>query len=151
MSISEIIKEEENNLQNIIFHKEGMFWRAYEHSAYQVVTHLKELKVIKKCFKVAGNKEIVFVGVPQKTLSEIAANKPITENADKRITMKLETPLIEDEYNSWKNSIQFVPADKVQNAESTEKDIKKMIKNFNVAASTPIDCMLFLTKIQNMI
>ena len=50
MLISEIIKEEESNLQNIFFHKEGLFWRAYEHSAYQVVTHLRELKVIKKCF-----------------------------------------------------------------------------------------------------
>ena len=150
MLISEIIKEEESNLQNIFFHKEGLFWRAYEHSAYQVVTHLKELKVIKKCFKVAGNKEIVFVGVPEKTLSKITANKNITENADKRITIKLETSLIEDEYNSWKNNIQLV-ADKVQNAESNEEDVKKMIKNFNVAASTPIDCMLFLTKIQNMI
>ena len=150
MTIPEIIKEEENNLQSIYFHKEGLFWRAYERSAYQVVKHLRDLKAIKKCFKVADNKEIVIVGVPEKTLNDIISGQTIKERTDKRICLTLDVPLVEDDYNTWKNSVSLVAA-KAQNAETNEESIKNMIKNFNIADKTPIDCMIFLSKLKNMI
>ena len=59
MKISEIVKREENN-KDIILHKEGMFWRAYEYSAYTFVKNIKQYNAKKKFIKKV-NSDIVFI------------------------------------------------------------------------------------------
>ena len=41
MTIQEILKAEDKNDNNIIMHKEGVFWRMYEGSAFLFVHNLK--------------------------------------------------------------------------------------------------------------
>ncbi len=41
MKISEIVKTEEGD-KDIVLDKEGLFWRAYEHSAFLFVNNIKE-------------------------------------------------------------------------------------------------------------
>lgn len=47
MKIKEILKIVRENTDSIILLKEGIFWRAYERSAYRFVKHLKLLRIIK--------------------------------------------------------------------------------------------------------
>ena len=62
MKISEIVKREENN-KDIIFHKEGMFWRAYEYSAFLFVNNIKYYNVMNNHFKNI-DQDIVYIGFP---------------------------------------------------------------------------------------
>ena len=59
MSISEILKKEATNIGDIILFKDGIFWRAYERSAYLFTTHVKPYQLTKRYFKNVGC-EVVF-------------------------------------------------------------------------------------------
>ena len=61
MKIEEIVKTEDS--QNIYLHKEGLFWRAYEYSAYAFIKNIKQYNAKKKFIKKVGS-EIVFNGFP---------------------------------------------------------------------------------------
>lgn len=73
MTIKEIYEEEQNNSQSIIFHKEGLFWRAYERSAYAVIATIREFKATYKQYKVIQNRYLVYIGIPEKTLNAVTA------------------------------------------------------------------------------
>jgi len=68
MKIEEILKTED--YQNIYLHKEGLFWRSYEYSAYVFVKNVKKYNVKKKFVKKVDN-DIVFIGFPDSTLANI--------------------------------------------------------------------------------
>ncbi len=47
MKIFDIVKKEKDNSNIVLLHKEGLFWRAYERSAFLFVKYIKEYQVIK--------------------------------------------------------------------------------------------------------
>ena len=51
MKITNILKIEQENINSIFLHKEGIFWRAYEHSAYLFTLFIKEYQITKKFYK----------------------------------------------------------------------------------------------------
>ncbi len=53
MKISEIVKREKVN-NNILLHKEGLFWRAYENSAHLFTQNIKKYNVLYKYYKNIG-------------------------------------------------------------------------------------------------
>jgi mannosyltransferase OCH1-like enzyme len=63
MRISDILIKENNNSGQIILHKEGLFWRAYEQSAYLFSKYVRKYQVVRKHFKNV-EKDIVFLGFP---------------------------------------------------------------------------------------
>ena len=69
MKISEIVKTEQENIQ-IVLHKEGLFYRVYERSAFLFVKHIKEYQVIKKYYKNV-KQEVAYLGFPQHVFSKI--------------------------------------------------------------------------------
>jgi len=62
MKINEIITFEAENTSSIILHKEGLFWRAYEKSAFLFIRHIKEYQITKKYYKNV-KAEIVYLGL----------------------------------------------------------------------------------------
>ncbi len=44
--------------------REGMFWRAYERSAFALVKQVHPFKPIKRAYKALGGGELVYVGFP---------------------------------------------------------------------------------------
>lgn len=69
MGISEILESEvENSL--IKLHKEGLFWRAYEQSAFLFINNIKEYNVTKKYYKNV-KQELVYLGFPQNSQAQI--------------------------------------------------------------------------------
>jgi hypothetical protein len=54
MSIQEITTIEDQNTGEIHLHKEGMFWKAYQQSAYLFTREVKAFKVSKKWVKAVG-------------------------------------------------------------------------------------------------
>ena len=62
MTSKDFIEAEAGNNGSIILYREGLFWKAYEKSAYAVCTQIKPLKAIKRRLKSLGGGEIVSVG-----------------------------------------------------------------------------------------
>jgi len=77
MKIAEILKLEQNNTENIILHHEGLFWRAYEWSAFRFVKHLKPYQITKKHIK-SVKTDIVYCGFPQNALNQALKGRNIT-------------------------------------------------------------------------
>ena len=69
MTIKEKIEYEDGQLVHLW--KEGVFWVAYEQSAY-LVSQVKKLKPTKKYVKTAG-REVVSVGFPSSVLADITS------------------------------------------------------------------------------
>ena len=60
MVISDILELERENT-SIILHKEGLFIRVYERSAYLFVNHIKAYNTTKKFYKNV-NQEVAYLG-----------------------------------------------------------------------------------------
>ena len=61
MTSKDFIEAEAGNNGSIILYREGLFWKAYEKSAYAVCTQIKPLKAIKRRLKSLGGGD-VFIG-----------------------------------------------------------------------------------------
>ncbi len=69
MKISEIVKTEEGN-KVIVLHKEGLYWPAYEHSAFLFMNNIKEYTwIINKNWQIAFKKQTLYL--LQKILDEM--------------------------------------------------------------------------------
>ena len=70
MRIAEIQDIEKINSESIHLFKEGIFWRAYEKSAWRFVKNIKQYRALKKYVK-AVTQDMVYLGFPENILEEI--------------------------------------------------------------------------------
>ena len=95
MSIQEITDIEEKNEDCIFLYKEGIFWKAYQRSAFLTVTRFRPDFMVKvKYMKCVGMK-VFSVGFPTTSLSSVFGESPIEEINEKRI--RILTPGIDEE------------------------------------------------------
>ena len=151
MRISEILKKEGKNTGSIFLFKEGLFWRAYEHSAFLFVQHIKKYSITKKYYKNV-NTEVVYCGFPENTLNEIlklVENKTISKK-DKQIIIS-GFDINKQEFEKWKGGIAaYQKSEGMASSPCShyEKIIEK-IKMFGVVNKTPIECQQFLIELQS--
>lgn len=158
MSISEILKKEAANNGDIILFKEGIFWRAYERSAFLFTLHVKPYQVTKRYFKNVGC-EVVFCGFPNTTLDEL-----LVKVCDKDIFKEDNTIRIAGfeqtegkVFKDWKSGIPNVvkegePVYSVcDNGYNCKEVVLQRIRGFRVASSTPMDCQQFLIEMQKQL
>ena len=128
MTSKDFIEAEAGNNGSIILYREGLFWKAYEKSAYAVCTQIKPLKAIKRRLKSLGGGEIVSVGFPCKH---------------------------EQKYiGSSEHSVVGRRDACVQNLSRSNiphGELIMRIRMFNLAESTPMDCMLFVNELKKML
>ena len=164
MTIKEIYEEEQNNSQSIIFHKEGLFWRAYERSAYAVIATIREFKATYKQYKVIQNRYLVYIGIPEKTLNAVTATFKCDYADETKRIFALKTLTNLQNYNDWKEALAHIylsiDNNKIVNnnevldkheLEGNQTAILSAIRGFDMANKTPIECMLFLANIQKRI
>jgi hypothetical protein len=70
MKIQDIANIEDANDDGIILFREGLFWRAYERSAFRFNKFIKEYRVLSREYKNIGRK-LVFSGFPGNQLDKI--------------------------------------------------------------------------------
>ena len=140
----------------IILHREGVFYIAYEHSAwlFSVVLHcFKVKKVYVKCVA----QDVVSIGFPMASLERYVAGCKVNEGEG---CVKLSLPAdkipLLDDFEQWKECQQYVPpklpetaCDDVAENDIPMSDIIKKIKDFPIECKTPVECMLFLIQIKN--
>ena len=153
MRIKDILQLENSNTLSIILHKEGLFWRAYELSAYLFTLYIKDYQVTKKFYKNA-KQEVVYLGFPANFLEQIlkiAKEKNITKKETQIFIGKYE--LKKEDFINWKSDIQlWQSSEKVKTDLSGFEDLiglSDKIKNFPIASKTPIECQQFIIQLQN--
>lgn len=152
MKVSEILQIEQDIKGSIILHREGLFWRAYEYSAYLLHIHYRKFRIIRKPVKYL-NRDIIYCGFPDGSLQGILYNfidKDIKKDNDQIIIEKFE--FTENEFYIWKNSIKSiipVKEDDVNNIDvkNIQWVIEKIIK-FPVIHKSPIECQQFILQLQ---
>jgi len=70
MRTKEILLLEKENTNKIHLLKEGLFWRAYNVSAFLFIQHIQTFKLTKKYVKIA-DAVVIFLGFPDTILDKI--------------------------------------------------------------------------------
>ena len=145
MVISEKIVH--TSASEVRIYKEGVFWIAYEQSAY-IISQLKNLKPAKKYIKKIGQ-EIVSVGFPDSVLDKMASMFTLRERRDTLIVMESDSPCDKIAYQQWKERLETTaPAQMAVMAIEQESSLSKRILAFDMGNSTPMQCFLFLNGLQ---
>lgn len=159
------------NLADIYLFVEGMFYRAYERSAWLCCRYLNEFKVTRRANK-NSDESVVFIGFPVTSLSKFVPQGVAVEQGEGFAVLRLalenhpelsDTAAAEEAFANWKNS---VPAATVAAKKtSLQKDLKNMsdgeprrmseimlsIMAFPIEQKTPMECMLFVADIKQRI
>jgi len=165
MKISDILLKESNNSGQIVLHREGLFWRAYEQSAYLFSINVRQYHVIRKHFKNIAM-DIVYLGFPHSVKQDVlkSINSQDIQSDEKQIIIT-GYQIDEAGFQEWKNSI-TIPEPEWKDCSSVaepntqysgkkpanpEQPLLEKILRFPVAAKTPIECQQFIIEIQNQI
>ena len=140
----------------IILHREGIFYIAYEKSAWLFTVALHCFKV-KKVYVKCVAQDVVSVGFPMAALERYAAGCKVNEGEGLvRLSLPGDKIPLVDDFEQWKECQQYIASkqsDAVGNdvAESDVpmSEIIKRIKDFPIECKTPVECMLFLIEIKN--
>lgn len=105
MTSHDFIAAEADNVDRIVLYREGLFWKAYERSAFAVCSQVRPFKPTKKSLKTLGGGELVSIGFP--TVSESAVLGALERIAEEPMRLVLATPrpIVVREFEAWKASL----------------------------------------------
>lgn len=154
MTYKEIILREADNTSLIYLYKEGLFWKAYEKSAYLFVNSIASYKVKSKFVK-AVKQDIIYIGLPPVSLERTKEKYTVIRSDDKEITIK---PNINNYNNQtfehWKTTLLTVLDQNpipITNVRMSDTDIANKVRMFNLESKTPMQCLLFLAELKKEI
>jgi uncharacterized protein YeeX (DUF496 family) len=144
MKLSEIIKEEKAGI--ITIYKQGIFWVAYEYSAYYI-QQIKNYKINVKFIK-ALNKNIISLGFPDSSLKIFDENKKIIlfDNTSTYKKFVIEYKFCENDFWKWRENLEKTKGDK-----EIQDSLVEEIRKFPLEKKTPIEAFLFIKNLKNNI
>lgn len=163
-NLQEILSKESVNTHTIYFYREGVFYKAYEQSAYLFVKHVKPF-MVKKRFVKSVNQEVVSVGFPTNSLQSYFEKDKIKEvegSAEVVLTETVDSAV----FDEWRKSIAFTPEvgkrqkdtlvspvsqSILPGSAGNESSIIMKIRTFPMESKTPLDCMMFLSELKKML
>jgi hypothetical protein len=142
-------KVQHPTMQHLFVYKEGVFWVAYEQSAYYI-WQMKGYKPTKKYYKIIKN-SAVSVGFPNVdvVLNELIKNNCISEvnKTDTTIEMLLKEPINKITFEVWKQNL----SENVNLKLNSKGSIEGLVKAFPLAQKTPMEAFLFIKEMQELI
>jgi hypothetical protein len=151
-STADILERESLLESRIYLYREGIFWKAYQYSAYRVIQRQANLKLKKKFVK-AVSCEVISLGFPDVTLERIFDKQEIEIFEDKIICISCKE-LDMQAYREWFDIVpltaqsESMPPELKNAASSTEEAVIRKIKEFRIEESTPMSCMNFLALVR---
>lgn len=108
MGISEKLNESLECAKNgnIVLYKEGMFWKAYDSSAYLFIKEIKEYLVLKKHIKSISD-DVVFLGFPALALDKVLSGLKYNQDGDKLVVNLSSTSFFEKDFLEWKENVKL--------------------------------------------
>jgi len=130
--------------------KEGVFWVAYEQSAYQV-WKMKQYKATKKFIKAAGM-DVVSIGFPHVGTFADALQAPDETQSTHRV-ISIDTPFVYEDFIQWKTNVPLKTTPAVSPTPANVEilraaSLREKIQNFDLSNATPMECMNFLAAIK---
>lgn len=98
-----IARREDENLDEIVLYPEGLFYKAYERSAFACVSRVSPFKASKKMVKYCG-RDLVSIGFPAEVLTRYfpGAPQPLPDGS---VVIKLAEPIDSAACEAWKNTL----------------------------------------------
>jgi len=105
MTSRDFITAEATNTDRIILYREGLFWKAYERSAYALCSQIRPLKPTRKVLKVLGGGDLISVGFPTATESAVLGGLERLEVAPDRLVVAAPQRIDDEAFGAWKASV----------------------------------------------
>ena len=125
-----------------------LFYKAFERSAYLFVHHVRMNDVHHRYYK-GCNYEAVWVSIQQNTLPLLGCQ--YIENADGTVTIPVEAEIDEQQFQQWKAHLPKAQETSVAEDEDVEDEVLYLLRHYNLAGSTPMETMLFVSDLQRML
>lgn len=153
MTAKGIMELERENLHTIILLREGIFWKAYEKSAYAFHHQIQPYKLSKKHVP-SVNGELVSLGFPTGVTDNLLSGRKVLLSEDYKMIIESESIDLAA-FEAWKEQIPLMaPVVKETVTVPQPTDVVKIIQNiklFNLESKTPVECMLFLMDIKKQL
>jgi hypothetical protein len=161
-NISDILLLENDSQGKINLFLEGIFWKAYQQSAYKILQNYpKKLKVSKKFIKVV-KEEVVSVGFPESSLDKIFAPESIEKISEKHICVNC-PPFDAEDYQKWFDAQPLSVSTHAEESDNNNivaghnsltlsgENILRKLREFRIEDSSPIECMCFLVSLRKQL
>lgn len=103
MILQEILATERRNTERIYLHREGVFWKLYEQSAFAFIHRISRYRATKRFVKYLDT-EVVTIGFPDASRAKVLGDRPILQETEELLL--LETSSIDsEEYENWKQAL----------------------------------------------
>lgn len=138
MTLKDIIHKEDITGNSINLYREGLYWRAYEQSAYRFVVGINSYKPSKRAFK-AIDGEIISIRVRAKSLEKFAASFNVLSSDEEQMVIEPNVIIEMLSFERWKENVSLTKmGSKASQGQSmaTFYDKEELIK-FNTDAQTP--------------
>lgn len=165
-TIAEILKREDSNQSSIFLYSSGAFYRAYNRSAWLACHLMHDFTTLKQFIKVV-NRPVAYIGFPKTSLEKWATGMTITLT-EEGLTIAIDRERLptEDDYDNWFERIQLT--EKKQNIgepsandkpakgnpakpDDIYREIGYRVARFPLESKSPIDCMLFVARLRQML
>ena len=164
-----------------LYKEGGVFWKAYEQSAYAIHQIRREYKSKKEYVKKVAT-QVVSIGFPDSALRDILSAFAVVGRNEKVINLKTREPIDLEAFKVWKEALPvFVPTCenckiqdsmiqdlKMQNAkieplnsvaiESLNSEtnseaiiVYNKVRHLDLSNVTPMDCMTFLSELKKIV
>ncbi len=158
MQTKEILAQERAGERDIILHRKGIFWRAYQNSAFLFYTHFRPLKVTVKFVKVVGA-EVAYLGFPEKVLEEIlqlASDRDWKfERLDSQVRITTSEIMGREAYEEWLISMRSKQVE-METPEETGtisewKTVIEKLRSYPILEKSPLETQQFVLNLQKEI
>jgi len=109
MTSRDFLSAESANTDRIVLYREGLFWKAYERSAFALCSQVRPLKPTHKTLKTLGGGDLISVGFPVSAEAATIGRLSVLERSDDRLTLAAPRGIIEQEFRIWKTSVPVKP------------------------------------------
>lgn len=158
--------EAEKPLNTVILHREGVFYIAYEHSAWLFSVAVHTFKVKKQYVKCVTG-EVVSIGFPMNSLEKLATGRSFTvENGIVHLVLPQYEVPCEGTFEEWKSAqplcasqvarnktVSATAADVpvLQSHNPAEAEALARLRAFPVESRTPVECMCFVSELKQLL
>ena len=160
MTQQEILGREDAGSNEIHLYLEGIFWKAYEYSAYRFTFGICAFSPKKKYIKAVGQ-EMISIGFPMDSLKKHSALFDLVSQSEKECVIVPKNCTPTKPFEEWKASIPLwdgnpAPASvetaaQQQQPQSEAEKIVDEIRRYNLANVTPMECMMRLSQLKTRI
>ena len=100
MTFAQILESEDSNRNKIILYREGIFLKAYEHSAFLCFKYIHSFKLSYRFIK-SVNRYVISLGFPDATLKKWTYAYPVRVVGEKILVCDIDKDVDEVEYHNW--------------------------------------------------